>query len=121
MRKGFILALVLAIIAMPMAFGGVGFCRSLPCCTPHPAAHLASIHQPDCCDATTCEQAPAAAREYTVAKQVHAQILIGVLVAVAIVPTLFTVSQPREEWTASPPLPPRALQRRIAILSAFLI
>ena len=121
MRKGFSVALLLAIVAMPIAFGGAGFCRSMPCCTPHPAAHLASIHQPDCCDATNCEQAPAAVGEYTTAKQVHRQTLIRAHTAVAIVPAPFTISQPRSAWMDSPPLPPPALQRRIAILSTLLI
>ena len=121
MRKGFSVVLLLAIVAMPMAFGGVGFCRSMPCCPPHLAAHPASIHQPDCCNTSNCDQPPAAAGEYTTAKRLHAQAITLALVPVVIVPTLFTIRQPLAVWAASPPLPALALQRRIAILSAFLI
>ena len=121
MRKGFILALLLVIVAMPMAFGGVGFCRSMPCCPPHLAAQPASIDQPDCCNTSNCDQPPAAAGEYTIAKRIHKQPIVIARVSVAIVPTLLTISQPRAAWAASSPLPTLALQRRIAILSAFLI
>ncbi|MDP9361740.1 MAG: hypothetical protein M3P29_09840 [Acidobacteriota bacterium] len=121
MRKGFIIAALLAIVAMPMAFAGVGFCRSMPCCPPHLAAHLTSIHQPDCCNTTNCDQPPAAAGEYTTAKQIHKQTIVTALVPVAIVPTTLTIGQPLATWEASPPLSPPALQRRIAILSILLI
>ena len=57
MKKAFILAVLLAIVAMPMAFAGVGFCRSMPCCPPH-SAHLTSDHQPDCCNPSNCGLIP---------------------------------------------------------------
>src|SRR5258707_1381337 len=121
MRKGFIFALLLAIVAMPMAFGGVGFCRSMPCCRSQFTAHVASIHQPDCCNTTNCDQAPAAAGEYTSAKHNQAQTPCATLIPVAVLPTLFTSGQPSTTSAPSPPPPPPALQRRMAVLSALLI
>ena len=35
-RKTLILTAILAIVAIPMAVGNIGFCRSMPCCPPHP-------------------------------------------------------------------------------------
>ena len=60
MRKVVILAAILAIVAIPMAIGNIGFCRSMPCCPPHLGGHITDAHQPDCCNTTNCAQAPAA-------------------------------------------------------------
>ena len=68
-RKTLILTAILAIVAIPMAVGNIGFCRSMPCCPPHLGAHMSDAHQPDCCNTTNCSQAPAAGREYMSAKQ----------------------------------------------------
>lgn len=121
MRKGFIIAVLLAIVAMPMAFAGAGFCRSMPCCPPHLAAYMTSVHQPDCCNTSNCDQPPAAAGEYTSEKRLQKQDVAIALVPVVIIPTTLTIGQPFAAWEASPPLPPPALQRRIAILSTLLI
>lgn len=121
MRKGFIFALLLAIIAMPVAFAAVGFCRSMPCCPPSHTAQMTSVHQPDCCKTSNCDQAPAAAAEYTAAKQFHEQQLVIALSPVATLPTTPAIGQSLAACEAPPLLPPPALQRRIAILSIFLI
>jgi hypothetical protein len=120
-RKSLVFAVLLAFVAMPMAFAGVGFCRSMPCCPPHLAAHLTSLHQPDCCSTSNCDQAPATASEYTPAKQIHEQHGSIALAPAALVPTTLTLAPPVVRWDASPPLPPPALQRRIALLSTLLI
>src|SRR5438552_6894198 len=89
MRKVLILAAILAIVAIPMAVGNIGFCRSMPCCPPHLGAHIADAHQPDCCNTTNCAQAPAAGRDYTTAKEANHP---PVLVAIAILPAVQTLS-----------------------------
>ncbi len=120
MRRALILAAMLAIVAIPMAVGNIGFCRSMPCCPPHLGAHMADAHQPDCCNTTNCAQAPAAGRDYTNSKQAdhHAPALL----AVAILPTVqaFT-GRPHFALTAMTPLERQTLQRRIALLSILLI
>ena len=121
MRKGLVVAVLLAIVAMPMAFAGVGFCRAMPCCPPHLAAHSASMQQPDCCNTKNCDRAPDAAGEYTTAKHVHQQTVAPDMVPVAIVSATPAVLAHRVMADASPPLAPPALQRRIATLSVFLI
>jgi hypothetical protein len=121
MRKGFAVAVLLTVVAMPMAFAGVGFCRSMQCCPPHLAAHVTSVHRPDCCNTSSCDQPPAAVSEYTTAKQIHKQPVLVPPLSVAIVPTVLTMRRPLATVEASTPLPPMVLQRRIAILSSFLI
>ena len=120
MRKVLILAAILAIIAIPMAVGNIGFCRSMSCCPPNLGAHITDAHHPDCCNTTNCAQAPAAGREYTSAKQVdhHAP----VLVAVAVLPTVrtSTAEAPSTPNTFAS-VEPRPLQQRIALLSVLLI
>ena len=119
MRKGLILAMLLAIVSMPMAFGGVGLCRSMPCCPPHPSTHLSPVDNPICGNTANCDQPPAAAGEFTTAKQIPGQHVV--LVPVVIVPTTLTIGRSLATWEASPPIAPPALQRRIAILSTLLI
>src|SRR2546428_8381404 len=87
MRRALILAAMLAIVAIPMAIGNIGFCRSMPCCPPHLGGHITDAHQPDCCNTTNCAQAPAAGRAYTTAQEVNPP----VLVAVAILPAVQTL------------------------------
>src|SRR5436309_1627065 len=90
MRRTLAFALLLALVAAPMAFAGVGFCRSMPCCPPHLGAHVADLHQPDCCNTTDCDQLPDAAGEYTNAKtdQPH---FIAALPLVAILPASVSI------------------------------
>ncbi len=121
MRKVLILTLLLAIATMPTAFAGVGFCRSMPCCPPHLSAHATSIQQPDCCKTSSCDEAPAAAGEYTTAKQVHQQSAAIVFVVSAIVPTIPSTAPPRVRPNITPPLTPLSLQRRIAMLSVIVV
>jgi len=121
MRKGLLLAMVLAIVAMPMAFAGAGFCRSMPCCPPHMPAHATSVHQPDCCNTTNCDEAPAAASDYTTAKQLQRHDIVSTLAPVAIIPVSVVVEKPHTTRDLSPPIARATLQRRIAILSVFLI
>jgi len=47
MRRALILAAILAMVAIPMMAGNIGFCRSMPCCPAHPGAHMSDAHQPD--------------------------------------------------------------------------
>ena len=111
MRKAFILAAILAIVAIPMAVGNIGFCRSMPCCPPHLGAHITDAHQPDCCNTTNCAQAPAAGRDYTSAKQ--ADHYVPVLLAVAIVPTVQTLpGQALAHWRIASQSPPPTQKRR---------
>ena len=120
MRKGFIVAVLLAFVAMPMAFAGTGFCRAMPCCTPHSAGNPASIQHADCCNTPNCDQPPAAAGAYTTARQTH---LPAAVVAIAVIPHLppsVTLGEPLVRRDSSPALPP-PLQRRIALLSLLLI
>jgi len=120
MRRALILAAMLAIVAIPMAVGNVGFCRSMPCCPPHLGAHITDAHQPDCCNTTNCAQAPAAGRDYTSAKQ--ADHSVPMLLAVAILPTVQTFTgHPQSGLNAVTAAEPRSLQRRIALLSILLI
>src|SRR5207245_6827994 len=120
MRNALILAVMLVIVAVPMAVGNIGFCRSMPCCPPHVGAHITDAHQPDCCNTSNCAQAPAAGRDYTSAKQ--ADHYVPVLLAVAIVPTVPTVlGQAHTPLAAVDSVEPQALQRRIALLSILLI
>jgi hypothetical protein len=121
MRKALLLAIVLAIVAMPMAFAGVGFCRSMPCCPPHMAGHTTSVHQPDCCNTTACDDAPAAAGAYTTAKQLQRHDVISAHAPVAIIPATLVVERPPITRDLSPPIATATLQRRIAVLSVFLI
>ncbi|MDQ6801556.1 MAG: hypothetical protein M3041_12035 [Acidobacteriota bacterium] len=120
MRRVFVFAAILAIVAIPMAVGNIGFCRSMPCCPPHLGAYMADAHQPDCCNTTNCEQAPAAGRDYTSAKQAdyHAPVLL----AVAILPTVRTFTgRPQSALNAVTAAEAHSLPRRIALLSIFLI
>src|SRR5258708_17103896 len=121
MRKAPLLAMVLAIAAMPMAFAGMGFCRSMPCCPPHVAGHSTSVQQPDCCNTTNCDEAPAATGDYTTTKQLHRHDAVSTPAPVAIIPATVVVERPRTTRDLSPPLATTTLQRRIAILSVFLI
>ncbi len=122
MRKALLLAMALAIVAMPMAFTGVGFCRSMPCCPPHVAGHNTSVHQPDCCNTTNCDEAPAAAGDYTTAKQLHRHdAVFSPTAPVTIIPATVVVERPHTTPDLSPPIATATLQRRIAILSVFLI
>lgn len=121
MRKAFILALLVALVAMPMAFAGTGFCRAMPCCPPHLAANQASIQHPDCCDTTSCDQPPAAAGDFTGAKETPAPAPAVTVVVATLVPFPIALEPAPACSDASPPqaLPP--LQRRIALLSFLLI
>lgn len=117
MRKAFILAVIAAIVAAPVVLGHVGFCRSMPCCAPHAAAHMADAHHPDCCNTTNCSQTPAAAREYTSAKHVDAP----QFVAVSVIPVVQTLAASCEGTPHTPSASPPPLQRRIALLSILVI
>ncbi len=120
MRRALILAAMLAIVAIPMAVGNVGFCRSMPCCPPHLGAHITDAHQPDCCNTTNCAQAPAAGRDFTSAKQADHH--VTVLMAVAIVPSVRTLTgQTPSAVAAITAVEPRSLHRRIALLSTLLV
>lgn len=118
-KKVFIFAVLLAMIAMPMAFAGTGFCRAMPCCAPHAGTEGGSLEMPDCCDTTSCDEAPAFACEYTSSKQLTPQTVSG-LVAFAILPAALTTPIPSFSIDSSPVHPP-ALQRRMALLSNLLI
>src|SRR5713226_5602306 len=120
MRRALIVAAMLAIVAIPIAAGNIGFCRSMPCCPPHLGAHITDAHQPDCCNTTNCAQAPAAGRDYTSAKQ--ADHSVPMLLAVAILPTVQTFTgHPQSGLNAVTAAEPQSLQRRIALLSILLI
>lgn len=121
MRKSLLLAIVLAIIAMPMAFAGVGLCRSLPCCLPHLAATASQTHQTDCCGTTSCDQTPDVASEYTKTSRVEDQHGLSIQVPLAIAPVVLTMGAPRATGDPLPTGPPPSLQRRIALLSVLLI
>ena len=119
MRNGFIVAILLALVAAPTAFAGTGFCRAMPCCPPHLGAALASMQHPDCCNAPSCEQPPAVAGAFTTATQMT---LPATAVVVAVIPLSSTIveGEPLLRWEVCPSLPP-PLQRRIALLSLLLI
>ncbi len=118
MRKVLMLALLVAIVALPVAYGGAGFCRSMPCCPPHAGAQMVDRHQPDCCNTTNCAQAPAGATEYTSAKQ----IAHPAPMAVAVLPTTQApIVAPEGPRSFSSVVSPPSLQRRIALLSILLI
>jgi hypothetical protein len=120
MRRVIILAAVLAIVAIPMAVGDIGFCRSMPCCPPQVGAYITDADQPDCCNTTNCAQAPAAGRDYTSSKQPGHD--APVLLAVAILPAVQTFTgRPHFALNAVTPLERQTLQRRIALLSILLI
>jgi len=121
MRKSLLLGIVLAIIALPMAFAGAGLCRSLPCCSPHLAATASQLHGTDCCGTTTCAQRPDVASEYTKTSRVEDQRGLSVLVPLAIAPVVAAMGAPRATGDPLPPAPPPPLQRRMAILSILLI
>jgi hypothetical protein len=119
MRKVLMLALLVAIVALPMAYGGAGFCRSMPCCPPQAGAQMVDPHQPDCCNPTNCTRAPAGAAEYTSAKQIthHAPTSF-----IAVLPTTQApIATPDESRTLPSPVSPPSLQRRIALLSTLVI
>ena len=119
MRKALMLAMIFAIVAIPMAAANIGFCRSMPCCPPHLGAYMSDAHQPDCCNTKNCAQAPAAGREYMSAKQAdhHAPVLL----AVAVLPTVSTFPAQRSASHTFAPLEPRPLHERIALLSVLLV
>lgn len=122
MRKGLILAVLVAIVTMPMAYAGVGFCRSMPCCAPSLTEQITAAQQPDCCNTTNCGRAPDAVSEYTAVKQLQKhQLVLTSLIPTLILPSTQTVAKPAPLQVCSPPLLPPALQRRIAILSTFLV
>lgn len=121
MRRSLLLAIVLAIVAAPMAFAGTGLCRSMPCCPPNLAAAGSQMQQPDCCNTTSCDQRPDAASEYTKTNRVDHQHVHSMTVAVAIAPLATTSGPPRATWDALPAVESPSLHRRIAILSVFLI
>ena len=121
MRKSLLLAIVLAIVAMPMALAGVGLCRSMPCCRPHLAATASQMHQPHCCKTTNCDQPPDVTGEYTKTSRVDHQHGLFMLGPVVIVPVVATIGPPRETWDRFPTIAPPSLQRRIALLSVLLI
>jgi len=119
-RKTLILAAILAIVAIPMAVGNIGFCRSMPCCPPHLGAHMSDAHQPDCCNTTNCSQAPAAGREYMSAKQADQH--TPLLVALGVLTTVSTFAvHPEPAPNPFPSVEPRSLHQRIALLSILLI
>lgn len=122
MRKGLILAVLVAIVTMPMAYAGVGFCRSMPCCAPSLTEQITAAQQPDCCNTTNCGRAPDAVSEYTAGKQLQKQpLVLTSLIPMLVLPSTSTVVNPaRLGGSPPPPLPP-ALLRRIAILSTFLV
>jgi hypothetical protein len=121
MRKIVLLAMVAAIVAMPMAFAGVGLCRSMPCCPRHVAATASQLHQPDCCNTTNCDQPPDIASEYTKTSRVQQHAGPSGVVSMAVLPVAVTIGPPRATQAAIPSVAPPSLQRRMAILSVLLI
>src|SRR2546428_13982766 len=114
MRRALILAAMLAIVAIPMAVGNVGFCRSMPCCPPHLGTHIADAHQPDCCNTTNCAQAPPAGREYTKQADSHPPLFMPF----AILPTVQTLTaRPDAPPSVIVSVGPQTVHRRIALLS----
>ncbi len=120
-RKTAPLAMVLAIVAMPMAFAGGGLCRSMPCCRPHVVATAGELHQPDCCNTTNCDQPPDVASEYTKTNRVQLHAGPSGVIAMAIMPVVLSVGPPRATLEAIPSAAPPSLQRRMAILSVLLV
>jgi hypothetical protein len=112
---------LLTTVAMPFAFAGVGFCRSMPCCPSHAAGNSTSVHWPDCCGTSSCDEPPAAASEYVSATRIHSQSLLIALIPMAIPPNACAMAPAITIPDVSPPPSPPALQRRIAALSTLLI
>jgi hypothetical protein len=121
MRKTLLVAMLLAIIAMPMAFAGGGLCRSMPCCRQHVVATAGELHQPDCCNSTNCDQPPDVASEYTKTSRIQQHAGPSGVVSMAIMPVVVSVGPPRATLQAIPWVAPPSLQRRMAILSVLLV
>lgn len=119
MRKSVVLAFVLAIAVVPAALAGSGVCKSMPCCPSSVAAAGVEMNQPECCTTTTCQEPPAAARDYTTAQTDHQH--APAVMSIAIVPAISVLGDPAARWNVSPPIAPSPLQRRMAILSILLV
>ncbi len=120
-RKLFIFAVLLALVAMPMAFAGTGFCQAMPCCAPQVSAAHASMDHPDCCKTTSCEQPPTAAGDFTINKQSPPPSAAMAASPIAIVRADLTFQPALAHGDTSPPLAIPPLQRRIALLSTLLV
>jgi hypothetical protein len=121
MRKGLIVVLLVAFIAMPIVLDGVGFCRSMPCCSPSTAGDVTAVLQADCCNTSNCGLAPAASGEYATSKETREPHPATTLASVAVIPASPTIEQPSPAGVSLAPVGPPPLQRRIAILSTLLI
>ena len=121
MRKTVLLVMVVAVVAMPLAFAGVGLCRSMPCCRPHISATASQLHQPDCCNTTNCDQPPDIASEFTKTSSVQQHAGPYGVVSMAVMPVVAALGPLLATPEAIPSVAPPSLQRRMAILSVLLI